>query len=360
MKVCFIVGTLGRGGAEKQLVFMLRALKKSGIGARVLCLTKGEAYEDEIRRLGVGVEWVGETKNRAARLLKIIGKLRGTPFDIIQSSHFYTNIYAGAAGRFLKIPSVGAVRSDFFYELASHNFFGRWQISLPKILITNSVIARQRLLERGISPQRIEFVRNAVEIDDSGGAKNGFDKKPLKILFAGRLDENKRPERFVSLASSLSRKFPHRTMQFLIAGDGPLRAGLEVQARARGLLPERLKFLGVCGNMGELYNRADILVSTSEREGTPNVVLEAMAHGLAVVATKAGGTAEILDESRGILTAPGDARQLHDAVGKLVEDKNLRLRLGAEARRYAAENHSPDYLQKHLTEIYEKLITKRK
>jgi len=70
MKVCFLAGTLGRGGAERQLVFMLESLIRRNIDVRLLCLTKGEAFEDDVKRLGIDVEWVGKSENRIQRVIK--------------------------------------------------------------------------------------------------------------------------------------------------------------------------------------------------------------------------------------------------------------------------------------------------
>jgi len=359
MNICFIAGTLGRGGAEKQLIFMLRVLKHIGVSTRILCLTKGESYEAEIRDLGLTVEWVGESNNRALRLLKIIECLRCLRADLVQSTHFYTNIYAGAAGTFLKIPSIGAVRSDLIYEIKSHKILGRWQISLPHMLIVNSIAAHQRLLDRGVSPQKVEFVRNVVENGAIPTLSNELSDRALNIIFVGRLDRNKRPERFVRLAAKLNGRFPNLPLRFRVAGDGELKSELEIMARDHGLLPDKLKFLGVCPDMNKIYRQSDILISTSDSEGTPNVILEAMAHGLPVVATKVGGTAEILNESRGVLIDPGDEKELEKATAELILNKELRFRLGSEGRAYVAQNHSLAYLQEQLIGIYEKLVQKR-
>lgn len=353
MKICFIVGTLARGGAEKQLVYMLRALQSTGIAAEILCLTKGEPYEDEIRNVGFKVRYVGTSKNRLSRFWKIIRALRESRPDIIQSSHFYTNLYAGVAGRLLDIPSIGAIRSDLVYEIESHRFTGNWQVSLPDVLITNSEVARRRLHERRVDPSKIEFVRNVVEAGSNSA--NGRSHASLKILFAGRLDKNKRPERFVRLASILIEQFPHLALQFQIAGNGEMREELEKIAELLGLTPDKLMFLGDCTRMNDVYARVDILVSTSDREGTPNVALEAMAHGIPVVATSVGGTNEILDNTRGVLVEPGDESGLVKAVTNLILNDELRLRLGAAGRRYVCESHSLESLKKHLVSIYERL-----
>ncbi len=99
LKICFLAGTLGRGGAERQLVYMLSALKRAGVQTRVLCLTQGESFEDEIKRLGVPVEWVGASGSRLVRLRRIIRSLRREPAHVLQSVHFYTNLYAALAAR---------------------------------------------------------------------------------------------------------------------------------------------------------------------------------------------------------------------------------------------------------------------
>lgn len=356
MKVCFLVGTLGRGGAERQLFFMLRAIQTRGIEPNVLCLTRGEAYEREIKSLGIPVEWIGETKNPWLRLLKIIKALRKIKPDIVQSSHFYTNIYTGLSGRALKIPSIGAVRNDFFSEVKNHKFLGQQQVSLPQFLIANSKLAYERAVKSGVSPEKIEFVRNVVETNGNGNrTKRKISKPDLTILFVGRLVKQKRADRFIRLASALSEKFPDLPLKFEIAGDGKLRDELQTLAKDLKLSPEKLEFFGIRSDMNTFYKRADILISTSDHEGTSNVILEAMANSLPVIATRVGGTPEIVDETRGILIEAGDEDALIKATEKLIFDENLRRHFGLEGKKYVAENHSLDYLEEHLTNIYAKV-----
>ena len=355
MKVCFLVGTLGRGGAERQLVYMLKALKKCKTDARILCLTKGEAYEEEIKSLDVPIEWIGKSPNRAVRLLNVIKNLRKNPADILQSSHFYTNIYVGAAGKILKIPSIGAVRSDLFSEMKIHKFLGAWQVSLPHFLIVNSRLAYQRAIESGISSKKVEFVRNVVETSSKNPSDFSKSKSAVRLLFVGRLDKNKCPERFIELAATLIKKFPQIPLKFQIAGDGVLRSDLELLSQKLNLSSEKLEFLGLCSDMSNIYKQADILISTSEREGTSNVILEAMAYGLPIIATKVGGTPDILNEKRGILIEPGDENKLIEAAETLILNEKLRFRMGSEGRRYVEQNHSVESLQTQLTNIYQRL-----
>jgi glycosyltransferase involved in cell wall biosynthesis len=356
MKVCFLVGTLGRGGAERQLVYMLKALKKCGIDARILCLTKGESYEEEIRSLGVPIEWIGKSQNRGLRLINVINNLRKNPADILQSSHFYTNIYVGLAGKILKMPSIGAIRNDLLSEIRSHKYLGQWQVSLPQFLIVNSKLAYNLAIERGILPQNIEFVQNVVEPIDIKSKQTSISESTIKILFVGRLVKQKRPERFIQLATTLIKKFPKTPLQFQIAGDGILRNELELLAQNLGLSSRQLKFLGICSDMSAVYKQSDILISTSGHEGTSNVILEAMAYGLPVIATKVGGTPDIINEKRGILIEFSNEDVLVKAASTLILDEKLRVRLGSEGRKYVKANHSLEHLQTQLTTIYKKLL----
>lgn len=355
MRVCFIAGTLGRGGAERQLFYMLRALKRMGVGTRVLCLTRCEAFERSIRDLRIDVEWVGASKSRVIRLLTIIKSLRKQPADIIQSSHFYTNIYAAAAGRLLGIPCIGAIRSDLTAEFARGVIIGTWQLRLPNQLIANSELALIRAEELGIKPGKIHFVKNVVESGISNGDPIALEERNIRVLFVGRLSLEKNPELFVRLAARLAGIRSDRPLTFEVAGDGPLRSKLEKLVAESGIAVGQFVFSGEASDIDTVYRRADILVLTSDREGTPNVILEAMAHGLPVIATRVGGVPQILDHGRGFMVEPGDLDGLVLAVSILVGDKALRRRIALSGKQFVGENHSFAYLGKRLNSIYSKL-----
>lgn len=353
MKVCFIAGTLGRGGAERQLLFMLRALKSRGIQSRVLCLTKGEAYENEIKSMGIEVEWMGSSENRIMRLVKIIDNIRQRPVDIVQSAHFYTNIYTAVTGRLLGIPSIGAIRNDLFSEIVSNGRLGSLQLKFPEHLIANSEMALTRASGLGIKTEDIHLVRNVVELQNK---KAEPPKESTTILFAGRLVRQKDPELFLRLAFRLIQDLPKLKLKFQIAGDGPLRKELEHSVFTSGVSGEQICFLGERPDMGEVYRGTDILVLTSEHEGTPNVILEAMTHGIPVVATQVGGVPEILTEDFGFLVDPSDFHGLVLATTKLIKQSRLRRRFGKNGRKHVSDNHSLSTLGKRLNNIYSKLV----
>lgn len=359
LKVCFLAGTLGRGGAERQLVYMLRALKTAGIQTRVLCLTKGEPLEEEIRAMGIRMTWVGESRWRPIRLCRIIKELRREQTHIVQSAHFYTNLYAAVAARLLGIKSIGAVRNDLTSELKGHGNMAWGQLHLTGHLITNSELARRRAIDEGIKPEHIEVVPNVVDANEANGQANGNGNGTTRILFAARLTEQKRPDRFLQALQKIVESRPDLDFRGIIVGDGPLRPRLEELADSLCLRPKYLEFLGELADLKPAYEKSDLVVLTSDWEGTPNVLLEAMGRGLPIVATNVGGVPELVrNGENGLLVETDDANSVASSIITLIENPQLRTSMGAFGRQVALEKHSPRRLAERLIAVYEKTLWK--
>jgi glycosyltransferase involved in cell wall biosynthesis len=131
-------------------------------------------------------------------------------------------------------------------------------------------------------------------------------------------------------------------MNLVVAGDGPLRDRVP---GALGFVPH--------DELERLYDRAAIVVLPSYREGLPLCVIEAMAHGRPVVATKVGGIPELVEDGvTGFLVEPGDAAALRRALQRLLDDPMLRRRLGREGRRRIVERCSLDAVIDATLEAY--------
>lgn len=109
-RVGFVAGTLGRGGAERQLYYMARALVDEGQPPVVASLTRGEHWEQPIKELGVPVVWFGRSANPLLRTLDLIRALRPYRPQLLQSAHFHTNLYAVGAARVLRSSNPEASR----------------------------------------------------------------------------------------------------------------------------------------------------------------------------------------------------------------------------------------------------------
>jgi len=356
LRICFITGTLGQGGAERQLFYMLRALHAAGATLRVLCLTQGEFWEEPIRALGVPVTWVGRNSSRLGRLWRIVKEINRDRPDLIQSSHFYTNLYAVVAGRVLGLREVGAIRADVFNELKeNHPLFGRLCLSGPRWLAVNSQVGLRNAASKGVKPAQCLFLPNVVDTDHFTPATRQ-QTGTTRLLFAGRLAKEKRADLFLDVLAETRRMSP-MTVQGVVAGDGPLLRALQERAGQLGLLPTGVEFRRSVSDMAALYREVDILVLTSDWEGTPNVILEAGASGLPVVATRAGGAPDVVrDGETGFLCDCGGVPGLTSTVLRLIGDGELRSRMGGQGRRFVEEGHASLRLAQFLAEIYRRVL----
>ena len=356
IRICYLAGTLGQGGAERQLYYAIQALLQSGASVRVMSLESGGFWEDPIKKLGASVTWVGQDRSRLKRVLRIVKELKREPADILQCQHFYTNAYASVAVLLLNCVAIGALRSNGYFDLGqSGRLGGRINLHIPRLLAANSQSSIRFAMERGVPQSRLYFLPNVVDTDRFKPAAR--ENAGITLLAAGRLTREKRLDRFLTLIHRL-RSEHGLNVRGCIAGptrsDQDLRPELERQAAALGLFPDGLQFLGSVADMSSIYQQATMCVLTSEHEGTPNVLLEAMAAGLPVVATSVGGIPDIVQHGQtGFLVSGDDREALVQAVLKLIHDPDLRSNMGRRARAYVEETHSIRRLAENLSGLYE-------
>lgn len=356
IKICFIVGTLGQGGAERQLFYMVSELQQYGANVHILCLTQGEFWEERIRTLGVPVSWVGKYSGRLLRLIQIIRKVYFLRPKILQSSHFYTNIYTGIVGKVFGIPNIGALRSDCFNEVATN---GRWlgmlQLKFPQMIAGNSKQGLMNALTFGIPRKNVFLLPNVLDTE-LFTIKPNQNRNLITLLTVGNLTKAKRTDRFVRLMARMEQEFPGKT-NGIIVGDGPLRSELQKQAWEAGLTSDQLNFLGSVVNVQEVYTKASIFILTSDWEGTPNVVMEAMACGLPVVATMVGGVTDLIRHGEtGLLVNHDNEDHLFNAICTLINDSSLRETMGKKSREFIKKEHSLDKLPEYLLELYKRAV----
>ncbi len=356
LKITFLAGTLGQGGAERQLYYILKTLKQSRADIRLLCLTRGEFWEEPIRQLDIPCIWVGQSSSRPARLSRIFAELRTHRPGVVQSQHFYTNLYAAAAARVLGLPEIGALRNDVVSEIKdAGKILGPLSLRLPRRLVANSQAAMRTAVELGIPQSRLYLLRNVVDTDQfrpSPHRESGL----IRIVTAGRLVEQKRFDRFLNMIARLRSK-SSQPFKALIYGQGPLRPRLERQARELGLSPGAVEFKGVVADATEVYGNSDIFMLTSDWEGTPNVVLEAMSSGLPVVSTDVGDLGEMIeDEQTGYVRHPGDEDGLCDSLLRLIESPDLRREIGRRARQQVINACSLHSLPQSLQSLYQNML----
>jgi glycosyltransferase involved in cell wall biosynthesis len=210
-------------------------------------------------------------------------------------------------------------------------------------------------VDRGIAAERISVLQNAV---DPGWADHvrqadceatrhelGLGESPV-ILAVGRMSREKAHNDLIAAFRIL--RVRHPLARLLLVGDGPERAGLELEA-GDGVL-----FLGQQKDVSRLFAIADVMVLPSLSEGSPNVLLEAMACGVPSVATEVGGVPEIVSNEEEALLVPARAPELlAAAVSRILEESPLRARLIARSLDAIRLRHSPLVRAASLMRIYE-------
>jgi glycosyltransferase involved in cell wall biosynthesis len=357
LKICYLAGTLGQGGAERQLFYAVQALRRCGAAVRVLSLDQGAFWEAPIEQLGANVTCVGQARSRLKRICRIVKTLKSEPTDILQSQHFYTNAYVSLSAWLHNCKSIGAMRSNGQFDVGQcGRLGGRINLHLPKILAANSRSSIQYAIKHGVASSRLFFLPNVVDTDQFKPAAT-VAERPITLLAVGRLTREKRFDRFISLIHRLRCNCGLDVHGWIVGptrSDQDLRPALERQAAELGLRSDTLRFLGRIPDMSSTYQQATIFVLTSEHEGTPNVLLEAMATGLPVVATRVGGVPEIVQHGRtGFLVSESDTDALTNAIVELVRNPNRAKEMGTRARAHVEETHSVHQLHAHLAELYD-------
>jgi len=364
-KIAFIVGTLSRGGIERQLYYMADNLIKIGYDINVLCLTEDEFWERKLIDLGVKIHHIENYSFKFLKLNKIYKIIKDQKYDLLYSTHFYTNIAAAIVGTILKIPSVTSVRNDYFFEEKGlGKIMTFFSLSFSSITIANSraaIINGQRriknhnwnLLYNCVDTNK--FIRKKQKINESLAIE-----KNIKILIVARLTKEKRVDFFLKLIHDLKRKFGNeKKIISYIAGSGRKNENLMhdlVQMSKNFSLEDEMIFLGDVNDMPKLYNNSDILVLTSEHEGLPNCILEAMASGLPVIANNVGGVSElIINNVTGFLIEPFDKNDFLNKLKLLINDKKLRKRMGASGRIRVKKHFSIEKNIKKLTLVFKNL-----
>ena len=314
LRVALVAGTLGRGGAEKQLVYMARALQADGVDVRVFSLTRGDTYESALAGLGLAPTWVGRYANPLLRSMALAAALREWQPHVVQAGHFYVNLHVTLAAKVVGALSLGAVRNDAAHDVHGTGLLGRWSLRAPTGLIANSQAARRNAPRYGRREERVLVVPNVIDVGAFDAAYPGPSLRRTAhdgfvVTAVARLVHQKRLDRFLRAVASARRTIPSITGR--LVGSGPEWASLERLAGELGLLPNGVEFLGERSDVPTLLADSDVLMLTSDHEGFPNVVLEAMAASLPVITTPAGDAGTIVEEGRtGHVVDGGDPERL--------------------------------------------------
>ena len=338
------------GGAERQAERLAGLL--AARGHRVTVITRrwdGRPAREEYQGytiVRVPVAFAGPLRSAfdMAATLWALARLRPRPDVTLCFQTFASGFAGGLASLFLEVPSVVWVRGENEYRFdraARLKLPARFAWSRARRVLVQTAEHRQRLLAHygEIAPLAAERLAALIEV-----IGNGVDLPPAPAppgrdwLYVGRLIEHKNVD--VLLRALAEVTGPARGQPLWIVGYGPERLRLEAAARALGV-DARFEGFRPPADLPAYYARARaILLPSTQGEGLPNAVLEAMAYGVPPVTTDLPGTRELVGQS-GLLVPPGDAAALARALEEVSEDSR-RAELAARARTRAAAYAWPD------------------
>jgi len=344
----------GVGGGEIQTREQLVRMVRRGRRVHVIDLTprhSGPAMDEDegifIHRVRTPQMPVVRALAYHTTIVKLAWRL-GRRARVAQINHLGTGMIGGAPLlAALGVPRVlvvwgSAARGIGPFGPGWRNRVARWIARRQTSVVSLSSTTLRNLVADGFAAARVSFIPNGVDTDrfrprsaedEESRLPDGWPPRGPVVVTVGRLVPAKGLDVLLQAWNQLAAAAPGAHL--VIVGDGPLRAQLEAATRKLGLT-DAVTFLGARPDVPELLRRSDVYVSSSRTEGMSNALLEALACGLPLIATRVGGAEDIVDDRvNGVLVPDGDAATLASALTELTTDRTKRRAMGEASRRVA-------------------------
>lgn len=351
--IAIMIGQLSQGGSERQLYMFLKECDRSLWDPVVYVSGELGYWEQPIRELGIPIILL--TGSPLAKMLQFRRACVAQSARYFFSWSSYTNGYALALMG-CDVHCIGSFRNAAFADLPPRlRWFWTWfsVVGLDKA-VCNSHETWEELSSVRPLREHVVHIPNAVQVfppeqvvawRKKWRAHLGLSDDQVLIIGVGRLTPQKNFSRFIDVVAEVRRQHP---VQAVIAGKdhGSLQE-LREKADACGL-QNALRFIGSVPDARELVCAADLFLLTSDFEGMPNVVMEAMAAGVPCVATNVNGVQDLIQHNRNGFIGKPDARELAQYVLSLAQNPVLRSWIGKRARNSIKISHDPSLVSYRL------------
>jgi len=345
------------GGAETKLLELVRHMDRDRFATTVISLGLGNEIEDKFHQLDCPV-MTFQRRNKIdlsllGRLTEFITKQK---IDIVMSTLFYADILGALAAH------RGGAKAMFAWEtisspkwLVPHRFVAYHFVlrHIDRVISVSHATATWLREKRKVPAKKIIVIPYGVDLDRFQSSRKSLTResigvKPDDVLIGqvSRLNEQKGHKYLVEAAFKIVKHIPNA--RFVLVGDGPLRGDIEDQIK-RLDLSKHFILLGFRQDVPDILALLDYFVLPSLYEGLPNVILEAMAARLPIIATPVDGTKEaILDGESGILVPAGNVNALVEKLCQLNSNPTVAAQLGENARKRVESHFS---LGKQVTDF---------
>lgn len=361
-KIAFVIDNLSYGGAQRQLAILTAALR-SQVDPIVCCMSQlVQPYGPEIERGGAAVlEFQRRGGFEAARLRALIDALQRERVDLVHGFLDAANVYSYIAARRIHRPAVASLRNQRLRVGGVRRFVLSWVLRHADWVTANSNTGRDFLLgDIGVAPEKVTVVPNCIDpallVNTVAHDGPERDEQTVETIgFAGRLEPEKRVDALVRAFSSIRRR--RQGVRLTLVGAGSQREAID-QLIADMDLTDTVTMVGGVDNAVTYIENFSVLALPSMLEGTPNVVMEAMALGVPVVATPVGDVPElVVDGQTGRFIRDVSPDGIADAIESVLDDASLRAtarRVGPQRMR---ERHSVGVAVDRLMEVYRRLTS---
>ncbi len=358
VRVLIVTQNLDHGGLEEVVLTYTTLLDRSRYDVAVACRKQG-IVASEIAILPAVQLFCYDASGRWRRFAALLRFARSFKPDIV---HNHFNWYGLIIGLLVGAKRVETIHNTYHWFPSGQRIAYSLYCLLASRLI--AVSEHVRWFTRRFFPlvrlKTIEVVHNGIsftrfQLPSDERLRRELEIAPTDVVvgFIGRLEEQKGITHLLHAVEALSKDL--RNIKVLIAGEGSWKQRLQDEASALGL--RNVLFLGFRRDTPHLLRVFDVFVLPSLFEGLPVVLIEAMAAGCAVVATRIGGVEEVVvDGFNGILVQPGDSQALASALRSLITDGEMRKRLGEQAQRHAAQEFSAKVMVERTEAVYRALV----
>ena len=363
IKIFHLVGSLEVGGTEKGILLTVPRLNRDRFLSVVCSITPRMPLQSELESQGIRTYTLGIDSRWDIRLvgglLKLLRKERP---DVLHSYLFHANMVSRVVGRLARVPIILNSERSVNQDGGFRMFVNHRTHRLATAVETNSEAGKSYVLRGlGADPSKVFVVHQGVDTlnsvsQDASGVRRalGLDPEALVVGFVGRLHPVKGLSYCVRAFSTVVRELPEARL--VLVGDGPERAQLERLCDVEGVF-DRVLFLGQRPDVAQIMSAMDVLVLPSLAEGLSRVVLEAMAMGKPVVATRVGGQSEaVVDGATGLLVPPAEPGALAQALLKVLSDRTVARQMGAEGRARVDSWFSVDHAVSRYEKLYPRLL----
>lgn len=367
MHVVHLTASTMFGGPERQMLGLAEHLLDSFRTSFVSFREGGRcsAFLDSIRQRGfAAIELANDFPRLRATARELTALLIDRSADLVLSHGYKANVLGRIAARRAGIPIVGVSRgwTGENWKVRQYERLDRYHLRFLDRVVAVSDAQAGKVLATGVRSDRVTVIPNGSRLaafrshPDRDVLRRYFaNSEPISrvVLSAGRLSPEKGFVVLVDAAAELLKSLPN--VGFVHFGEGPERARIEARIRD-WKLQDRFVLAGFTKELDALLPSADLVVLPSFTEGMPNVLLEAGAAGVASVATRVGGSPEVVaDGETGLLVPPGDSRELARAMVCLLNDDDRRLTMGRAARLRMGERYSFESQAKRYRRLFAEL-----